>query len=44
MYKKSLAMNLVILGLLFLCVIAIIVSGYNHGDMHLSKVLENIKK
>lgn len=44
MYEKSLTMNVVVLGLLFLCVIAIIVVGYIHGDMHFSKVLENIKK
>jgi len=32
------------LGLLLLCVGAIIVAGYIHGDMHFAKVLENIKK
>jgi len=44
MTEKSLVMNLVVLGLLLLCVVGIIVGGYIHGDMHLLKVLENIKK
>jgi hypothetical protein len=44
MTEKSLMMNLMVLGLLFLCIVGIIVGGYIHGDMHFSKVLENIKK
>ena len=32
--------NVIMLGLLFLSTIAIIVSGYIHGDMHFAKVLE----
>jgi hypothetical protein len=32
------------LGLLMLCVGAIIVAGYIHGDMHFAKVLEHLKK
>ena len=43
MTKKSLVMNVVVLGLLGICVAAIIVAGYQHGDMHFSKVLENLK-
>jgi len=31
------------LGLLMLCVGAIIIAGYQHGDMHFSKVLEHLK-
>tara|TARA_S200002703_G_C3723070_1_gene222143 strand:+ start:680 stop:814 length:135 start_codon:yes stop_codon:yes gene_type:complete len=42
--EKSLVMNLVVLGLLMVCVAAIIVGGYIHGDMHFAKVLENLKK
>jgi len=42
--EKSLVMNLVVLGLLIVCVAAIIVGGYIHGDMHFAKVLENLKK
>ncbi len=44
MTEKSLVMNLVVLGLLIVCVAAIIVGGYIHGDMHFAKVLENLKK
>ena len=44
MTEKSLAMNLVVLGLLMLCVAGIIVGGYIHGDMHFAKVLEHLKK
>jgi len=44
MTEKSLVMNIVVLGLLILCVAAIIVAGYIHGDMHFSKVLEHLKK
>jgi hypothetical protein len=32
------------LGLLMLCVGAIIIAGYIHGDMHFAKVLEHLKK
>jgi hypothetical protein len=32
------------LSLLMLCVGAIIVAGYIHGDMHFAKVLEHLKK
>ena len=32
------------LGLLMVCVAAIIVAGYIHGDMHFAKVLEHLKK
>jgi len=32
------------LGLLMVCVGAIIVGGYIHGDMHFAKVLEHLKK
>lgn len=31
------------LGVLGLCVIAILVGGYIHGDMHIEKVFENLK-
>jgi len=31
------------LGLLMLCVGAIIIGGYIHGDMHFAKVLEHLK-
>jgi hypothetical protein len=44
MTEKSLVMNLVVLGLLMLCVGAIIIGGYIHGDMHFAKVLEHLKK
>ena len=44
MTEKSLVMNVVMLGLLILCVAAIIVGGYIHGDMHFAKVLEHLKK
>jgi len=32
------------LGLLMLCVAAIIIGGYIHGDMHFAKVLEHLNK
>ena len=35
--------NVVVLVLLMLCVGAIIIAGYLHGDMHFSKVLEHLK-
>ena len=44
MTEKSLVMNVVMLGLLMLCVAAIIIGGYIHGDMHFAKVLEHLKK
>jgi len=44
MTEKSLIMNIVVLGLLFLCVLAIIVGGYIHGDMHFAKVLQTLNK
>jgi hypothetical protein len=44
MTEKSLVMNVVMLGLLMLCVAAIITGGYIHGDMHFAKVLEHLKK
>jgi len=44
MTEKSLVMNLVVLGLLLLCVAGIIVGGYIHGDMHIEKVIQNLKK
>jgi len=47
MIIKKLPDNVMIvltLGLLMLCVGAIIVGGYIHGDMHFAKVLEHIKK
>jgi len=31
------------LGVLGLCVIAILIGGYIHGDMHIEKVFENLK-
>jgi len=33
-----------VLGLLLLCVLAIIVGGYIHGDMHFAKVLQTLNK
>ena len=44
MTEKSLIMNIVVLGLLLLCVLGIIVGGYIHGDMHFAKVLETLRK
>jgi len=47
MIIKKLPDNVMIvltLGLLMLCVAAIIVGGYIHGDMHFAKVLEHLKK
>jgi len=44
MTEKSLVMNIVVLGLLMLCVGAIIIGGDIHGDMHFAKVLEHLKK
>ena len=44
MTEKSLIMNIVVLGLLLLCVLGIIVGGYIHGDMHFAKVLETLSK
>jgi len=44
MTEKSLVMNVVMLGLLMLCVAAIIIGGYIHGDMHFAKVLEHLNK
>ena len=37
-------MGVLMLSLLMLCVGAIIVGGYIHGDMHFAKVLEYLKK
>jgi len=37
-------MVVIMLSLLMLCVAAIIVGGYIHGDMHFAKVLEHLKK
>jgi len=31
------------LGVLGLCVIAILIAGYIHGDMHIEKVFEHLK-
>jgi len=36
--------HIIVLGLLMLCVGAIIFAGYIHGDMHFAKVLEHLKK
>jgi len=47
MIIKKLPDNVMIvltLGLLMLCVGAIIVAGYIHGDMHFAKVLEHLNK
>jgi len=44
MTEKSLIMNIVVLGLLLVCVLGIIVAGYIHGDMHFAKVLETLSK
>ena len=39
--RIPLTITLIVLGL---CVLATLVAGYIHGDMHFAKVLENIKK
>jgi hypothetical protein len=47
MIIKKLPDNVMIvltLGLLMLCVGAIIIGGYIHGDMHFAKVLEHLNK
>lgn len=44
MTDDNLKMNVIVLGVFGICIASIIISGYIHGNMHFSKVLETLSK